>query len=443
MSARTGYSPVTVHHAYVQLEAEGVLQAHPRSGFYVAERARQLAEFAPDWREIKDRQAQPISLSRAFFRVSVDWESRNLAEFGSLHLSESLFPHEELGAHCLRAVRRAMARNSGIEHSDGQMALREAVAKRIGLRGAVVRPKDVLVARSVRYCLDLCLDGTTKPGDIVLVESPSSPTLLSALQRRHLRALEIYSHPAFGVDPDQFDHLLDHNDVRACVLMPTYHFPTGVSCSEDVLLRILAKAAAKKIAIIENDTCGDLAHDPSLRRTLFELDVDDVVLQFGSFREVVGSPFGFGWILARGQQEQLRELNFFDDPIAGTGVLQQALADYMGTRHYERHMGRLRSELTSRVRRGLGLISQLFPKECAVSRPDGGFMCWMRAPGWFDAMGAAEEATKLQISYAPGQIFSVTNSYRNFLALNLSFDWDAARIEKLRRLAALLTQERP
>jgi DNA-binding transcriptional MocR family regulator len=70
-------------------------------------------------------------------------------------------------------------------------------------------------------------------------------------------------------------------------------------------------------------------------------------------------------------------------------------------------------------------------------------MCWMRAPGWFDAMGAAEEATKLQISYAPGQIFSVTNSYRNFLALNLSFDWDAARIEKLRRLAALLTQERP
>ncbi|WP_245501853.1 winged helix-turn-helix domain-containing protein, partial [Mesorhizobium sp. M2A.F.Ca.ET.039.01.1.1] len=35
LSDDTGYSPMTVHHAYELLEAEGVCEARPRSGFYV------------------------------------------------------------------------------------------------------------------------------------------------------------------------------------------------------------------------------------------------------------------------------------------------------------------------------------------------------------------------------------------------------------------------
>lgn len=439
MSNRTGFSAVTVHHAYVELESEGVLVVRPRSGFFVADTIRKLGEFAP--REIEVEPENFKSFASSYYRLSQGWQSANMSSFGMMHVCEHLFPRKEFAVLHIKALKQAASRAPVLYQSNGGKQLREALAKRAALRGMAVHPSDFIITGSARVSLDLCLEATTRPGDTVLVESPSHPSLISALQRRQHKLIEIYSHPSYGVDPDQFKYLLDHNDIKACALMTAHHFPTGVSYSEDAVARILAAAAARKTPIIENDMYGELAQEPGNRRTLLHMDEDGIVLQFGSFREIVGSAYVLGWIISRNRNFRVDEANFFNDPPSESVAVQAALAEFILKRSYDRHLRVLRETLGTRMRRGLNIISQTFPQECAVSRPDGGFMCWIKAPRGFDAIEMAPLAHKLGISYAPGPIFSVTNSFRNFLAINLSLDWTPTEVQKLGRLADLLASK--
>ncbi len=73
-----------------------------------------------------------------------------------------------------------------------------------------------------------------------------------------------------------------------------------------------------------------------------------------------------------------------------------------------------------------------------MSRPTGGFTCWIRGPQRFDAMRASEQALRNGVSVPPGPMFSVTGSFRNFVSLNLSYPWDGVREKKLKVLAELM-----
>lgn len=443
MSEQTGYSAVTVHHAYVELESRGLLVARPRSGFFVADSIRKLAEFPIDGSDLgrPDVNEQPQSPLTAFFRMAQDWKRAGVQHFGSMHASEDMAGRGELEGRYIKALRSEGGRSHALAHDEGEMQLKEALAKRAGLRGMLVRPKNVTVTRSARAALNLSLQALTRPGDTVLVESPSYPPLLDALERRGNPAVEIYSHPTYGIDPDQFDYLLDHNDIKACAIMTAHHFPTGVTYPEATLRRILAKATERRVPIIENDVFGELAQVGGPRTTLFHLDESGIVTQFGSFEEIAGPRFGLGWVLHRGGDTRVAELHFLGDPPAGSGAMQSVIADFMLKRSYERYLRQLREELGLRMRTGLAFISRHFPQECAVSKPDGGFMCWVRGPRGFDSISSARRARDLGVSYAPGPIFSVTNSFRNFFALNLSCNWGAFEVRKLQQFAEMLAPD--
>jgi DNA-binding transcriptional MocR family regulator len=126
------------------------------------------------------------------------------------------------------------------------------------------------------------------------------------------------------------------------------------------------------------------------------------------------------------------------EPLGVDAALQRAIAQYMHRRSYDRHLRQLREALATRTRQGMKLISQHFPLSCAVSRPTGGFMCWIRGPQRFNAMEAADEALRRSVSIPPGPMCSVTGSFRNFVSLNLSYPWDDVREKKLLVLAELM-----
>lgn len=440
MSAQTGFSIVTVHHAYSLLESEGLLVARPRSGFFVANFARRPAEFPQTQNDFSRTDTNEVSISRRLYKLMARWRSDGVESFGSLHPSSDLLPYDEISMYMRQAFREQAHRVSGVPSAAGNAVLREIIAKHATLRGALVSLDDVVVAGSSQSALDLCLDAVTRPGDLVLIESPSYFPLFSALQRRQLRVTEIYSHPKTGIDPEQFDYLLDNEDVRAIILMPINHYPTGVSYSDSVLARLAAKAAARQIPIIENDAFGALSHSGQQASTLKKFDPNDFVLQTGSFASTLGPPFGLGWVISKRFREKVLEHQFFNDPIAGDAVLQRAVAHFILRRSYDRHLRRMREHLESRMRRGLAHIANTFPPQCAVSRPTGGFMCWVRFPSGFDSLRAADQALSERLSFLPGPLFSVTSSFRNFVGLNLSLPWSDEREDEFRRLAAILNE---
>jgi len=438
LSEATGFSMVTVHHGYALLESEGIIEARPRAGFFVASQPQPLRNFPDAPLSKTDLVNAPISIESLNYKVMAAWHNKEVEAFGAVYPSGDIFPRRRINQTLRQVLLRDPERASETDAPEGDPLLREIIAKRMTQRGTIVRPSDVLVTGGGLQGLDICVGALTRPGDTVLVETPTFFPLLDALRRRHLLALEIYSHPKNGIDPDQFAHLLENNEVAACLLMPVNHYPTGVTYSEDTMRRVVRTASRRKIPIIENDMFGNLSYASEFTPSLKTFDADGYVVQFSSLPGLASSGYGISWIVGERFHSALLEQKFFTNLFGGDGPLQRAAAEFISRGYYERPLRNIRETLEQRMQRGLRLISDMLPKDCAISNPSGGFVCWLRGPQGFDAVAASRRALLANISLAPGPMFSPAASFRNFLALNFSFDWTPDRIEKLEKIASLI-----
>jgi len=438
LSEATGFSMVTVHHGYALLESEGIIEARPRAGFFVASRSRNLRSFPDAPASKSDLADAPISIDSINFKVMAAWHNRDVEAFGAVYPSGDIFPRRLINQVLLQVLLRDPERAPETDAPEGDPVLREIIAKRLAQRGVIVRPSDVLVTGTGLQGLDICVGALTRPGETVLVETPTFFPLLDALRRRHLLALEIYSHPRNGIDPDQFAYLLEKNQVAACLLMPVNHYPTGVTYSEDTMRRIVKIATQHKVPVIENDMFGNLSYASEFTPSLKTFDTEGYIIQFSSLPGLTPSGYGISWIVGERFHSTLLEQKFFTNLFGGDGPLQRAAAEFISKGHYERPFRNIREVLEQRMQRGLRLISEMLPKDCAVSSPSGGFVCWIRGPQSFDAVNASRRALLANISLAPGPMFSPAASFKNFVSLNFSFEWTPDRVKKLEGIAAFI-----
>ncbi len=108
LSALTGFSMVTVHHAYALLESEGIIRARPRAGFFVAQPPRPLGSFseAPATEETS-RRGVPVPVDSLNFRVLTSWHKKDLEAFGAIYPSSDIFPRRRLS----QALRKVLLRD--------------------------------------------------------------------------------------------------------------------------------------------------------------------------------------------------------------------------------------------------------------------------------------------------------------------------------------------
>ena len=424
MSRIAGCSMSTVHQAYGLLENAGVFVALPRSGFYIDEKVCRGGKSAlsPDG-GLPDV-AQEISINELTLRLFGSWSNSEIQQFGAIYASSDLFPVENIHRHFRRVLRTCNGSKGGdtASSTQGDPALRETLAHRYVEHGIALSANDIVLTAGGMHGLNLCINILTKPGDIVLIESPTMFPVFTALEHRGLRAIEIPYSPTHGLDPDQFEYLIDRHDVRACVLMPAHQFPTGVSTPHDAARRIVEIARRKNLPIIENGGYMDLQYGKAFAPTLKRFDDSGLVLQLGSFSNTLAPGYGMGWLVPGRFREKTVQMKFASNLLSG-GIFQRAVADYMQSGNFNRHIRNLRGSLFARMQRGLELIDRHFPKGCKVTKPSGGFMCWVEGPPEFDFVAACRDALARGVGLPPGPLFSVRELFRNCIGLNLSFPW--------------------
>lgn len=254
----TGYSISTIQHAYGLLEGDGLIEARPRSGFIVSRQISMLLDFDADDDESGSPTDEPVTVSDLALAVAPSWRRKGMEYFGAIHPSQDLFPRDKLDAALRKTLRRGAMDASELNSPEGDPMLREAIARHALNKGILARPKDVIVVGTGLQGLDLCLEAVTQPGDIVLVETPSGFPIFAALERRGLLAVEIYSHPKNGVNPEQLEFILKNNNIKACIFMPVCHYPTGITYGKPVMQAIAATTAKAGVPVIELDMFSDL-----------------------------------------------------------------------------------------------------------------------------------------------------------------------------------------
>lgn len=438
LSKLMGFSSITVQHAYELLEAEGVCEARPRSGFYVTEGRRHQSGFPRNERRIAGEAHVVRSLPAALLNT---WWGSGFEAFGAHYPSPDLFDRAELDRITRQVLRRGPKRISGFGMPQGDIQLRHEIMRRAAGRGVNCRFEDIFVGGTGMACFSLYLDAMAKPGDTVIVESPSYFPLLAGLKRRNLLAIELYSHPEKGIDPAQFESIVTTHRVRFAILMGSQHYPTGLKYSKEVMQKIVEIARRAEVVILENDMLGELNYDNSPSMTFKHFDRHDGVVQFGSFMCSLSPDYGIGWIIGGQYTEELMLHQYLNGLNSSNGLLQHAVAEYLSTKSQDRILRRRRGELASRMRRGIDLLGKYFPADCLVSNPAGGYMCWVRGPKKFDASALAAGALKHDISILPGPIFSVQGAFADSMALNFSFPWTRENEIRLATLGKLISEK--
>lgn len=119
---------------------------------------------------------------------------------------------------------------------------------------------------------------------------------------------------------------------------------------------------------------------------------------------------------------------------------QLAMADYLRSGEYERHLLRLRSAYRLQVEKMRFMLARHFPPGTRISNPQGGFVLWVEMPRGLEALELLNRALQEKISLTPGMMFSATRKFRNFVRLNCGHPWDPRIEHAIERLAELIRE---
>ncbi len=434
----------TAVQAYVALEKRGLVEARPKSGFFVRPASRYLA---PELRCSRPpARATKVGLGELRTRIFELSADPDIVPLGTATPNAALLPVARLNRIMAAAVRRAGAKAIDYAPLAGCESLRRQLARRSLEWGCQVAPEDVIVTNGATEALSLCLRATVEPGGIVALESPTYFGILQAVETLGLRALEVPTHPQTGMDLDRLEILLRSHAISAVLAIPSFNTPLGSCMPEENRRRLVAMLARRQVPLIEDDIYGDLAFPPAGRpRTAKGFDEKGLVLLCGSVSKTIAPGWRVGWV-APGPRyyDAIKQLKF-GGTLAVPCAPQLALADFLRDGGYDRHLRLLRRAYAEQVARMARAIAETFPAGVRVSRPQGGFVLWVELPENVDALELHRRALEEKISIAPGSVFSAQGAqFKNFIRVSCGQPW-SARIERavgvLGHLARQLARE--
>ncbi|MFS1702693.1 PLP-dependent aminotransferase family protein [Alteromonas sp. AMM-1] len=426
-SSLTGYSLMTVLHAYQLLESQGVLSAVQRSGYRVAD----SVEVASTTGVMQS--AESVSVNDFVFDVLQASRDPHMFSLGFAYPDPALYPRHQLTKSLTAAAKQTTVTSALDNLPPGNRELRQLIAQRYAARGLHVSPDEIVITAGALEALSLSLQVVTKPGDWVLIESPAFYGAMQALERLGLRAVSVEVTPDKGINLAAVERALQNKPVRACWLMSNFQNPVGYSMT-DYTRQALADLLAKyRVALIEDDVYAELYSSGQPLLPIKHFCKNGNSLLCSSFSKSLVAGFRIGWVAA-GEHAKAIQKQQLMSTISTSVPIQMALVDYLETRNYEKHLHQLRSALRQRKKAMYEYLRGHWGSFAKVHHSSGGYFLWVEFSPQVDTLAIYHMALALHITLAPGRLFSLHGEYSHCLRINASFELTPARLQLLNRL---------
>jgi len=421
-----GVSITTAVQAYLTLENRGLIEARPRSGFFV--------------RALQNTVVQEPRISRppsAVTAVTVGGLQSRLFEaarlpgvipFGGAAPGLEFLPVVKLNRILASVSRKAGRQGMMYNLIPGTEALRREIVKRSLDGGSSLTPDDIITTSGGTEALMLCLRAVTKPGDVVAVESPTYFGVLHAIEVLGLRAVEIPMHPREGMDLDALERGVKTRTLKACVAVPTFSNPLGSLMPETHKERMVEILGRHEVPLIEDDIFGELYFGAHRPRTAQSYDAKGLVMLCSSFSKTLSPGYRVGWVVpGRFRAEVLAAK--LTSTLSSAALPELAVAEFLSNGGYDHYLRSARHTYADNVERMSLAIAAAFPAPVKITRPSGGFVLWVELPEKVDALHLDDLALAQKISIAPGPLFSAKGGYKNFIRISCGHPW-SGKVEK-------------
>lgn len=421
MSQSAGVSIPTVRQAYVELERQRRVESRPQSGFYVRQVAHnEIVHPAPS------SKGEPVCLNCRPLMVRV-YDGINHPELVPLGIANPCMAKpaaKKLHRAMKRVMARAEERSLGYATTIGEPSLRRQIAYHyLDTAGVQVEPDQIAITNGGQEALLLALKAVASPGDVIAVETPTYHGLLELIDSLGMLAVEIETCPEEGVVLGELRRTLEQHRVKACMFSTTLSNPLGVTMPERDRRKLVEILEEFDTVLIEDDVYGDLRFDGIRPVPAQFLSNSARIITCGSFSKTAAPGYRIGWVVSDHFMEGITRLKRAFS--CSSGLLQQlTLADFLASGNYSRHLKTLRPVLKCNAERMSAMVAEHFPADTRTSKPAGGSVLWLELPGGIDSEQLFDDAIEAGISIAPGQIFSPSNRYSNFVRLSYGHPWN-------------------
>ncbi|PZG01511.1 PLP-dependent aminotransferase family protein [Micromonospora deserti] len=427
LTARHHASPVTVARAIRRLVAEGLIEARPGRGTFVAK--------PPDHRPPPpDLSWQAIALGprppgEEAMQALLALPRPDAIPLSSGYLDPDLQPATALGAALARAARHPTSWQRG--PVQGREDLRAWFAREAG---GALHADDMVICPGGQAALSTAFRALAAPGEPVVMESPTYLGALAAARAAGLRVVPVPA-DADGVRPDLLAAALTRSGARLFYCQPLYANPHGATLAEHRRAAVADAVRAAGAFLLEDDVARDLSIDGTPPSPLVANDPDGHVVYLRSLTKSAAPGLRVAAIGARGAAgARLRSARTLDDFFVA-GPLQQAALDFLTSPAWTRHRRTLRAALHSRREALLAALHRHLPALLPPTVPRGGLHLWVRLPHDLDDLELATAAAAEHVVVFPGRPWYAAEPQAPHLRLTYAAAPPVLLDEGIRRLA--------
>lgn len=435
LSKEQGISLSTAFQAYYFLESKGMIEARPQSGYYVKFTPKHYPELPTTCEPPED--AVPVTINDMIATVYKEVSSRQkIVNFSAAVPSIQLLPAAKLSKAVVHAMRDSPSHCLNYDELQGNIQLRKQIARQAFNWSGTFNEDDIVVTAGCIEGIAFCLKAVTKPGDAVAIESPTYFAFFQMMESLGLKVVEIPTDPVKGVDLDYLEDAIKRFNIKACLFVPNYSNPMG-SCMPDESKKSLVEMLARKeIPLIEDDIYGELYFGKTRPRTCKSYDKKGLVLHCSSFSKSLAPGYRIGWVIPGKFKEQILRLKRMHSVSTNT-LAQAALAHFLSNGRYELHLRHLRKDLHTQSLRYSQTISEYFPDDMRMTRPQGSFVLWIELNKKINTYKLYKRALKHNIGISPGQIFSSQARFENCFRISYGEPWNEEIEDALKMLGKI------
>lgn len=428
----------TATHAYEEMERKGIIKSRPRSGYYVRGEFRRI----PTPSRSNPAPLEPSLVNKGtLIRTALETVGNDdLLPLGVVCPGRELLPYKRLARILSSVIKNQSDRILDYQPIAGNKELRRQIAFRSIDCGSDISPEEMIITTGAMEALYISLRILTRPGDMVLIQSPTYYCFLQLLETLGLRAVEIPSCPVNGISPADIRHAVDTFDISACILSPNFNNPDGSLLPDERKKEVVSLLAKKDIPLVEDDVYGEIFFGQHRPRTFKSYDRNGGVVLCSSFSKTIAPGYRVGWLAPGRFMEKAMEIKATTN-VACVSPTQIAMAQYLREAHYDRHLRKLRQAIKDQTDLMRAEIGRSFPKETRVSNPQGGSVLWVELPEGCDGVDLFFRARERGIGIVPGSVFSPREAYTGFIRLSTGALWSEEIREGLRTLGRMAAGE--
>src|SRR6476660_3129042 len=331
LSEEYGISMGTAFQAYYHLEGKGLIESRPKSGYYVRFTHKRFPAIPKQL--LPEPISHDVSVNEMINSIFFDNTSDGVINFAMAVPDASLLPVAKLNKSVIHSLRNGKESCIGYEQTQGNIELREQIAKLSFNWGGKVKPEEVIITGGCLEAITICLKAVTKPGDTVAVECPTYFGIYQAVENLGLKVVEVTTCGTDGIDLDCLEKVVNTCNIKACIVVPNFNNPLGSCMPEENKKKLVEIITEHNIPLIEDDIYGELYFGRSRPKTCKYFDKRGLVMHCTSLSKSLSPGYRIGWAIPGKFFDEVNQMKRIHN-ISCPTITQAAMAHFLKNGRY-------------------------------------------------------------------------------------------------------------